>query len=53
MIGYTDVYGLHFRRFVPLDVGGSLTLAALQSGEIDVAVLFTATGRCSVRRWCS
>ena len=41
MIGYADVYGLRFRQFVPLDVGGSLTLAALQSGEIDVAVLFT------------
>ena len=41
MIGYADVYGLRFRRFVPLDVGGSLTLAALQTGEIDVAVLFT------------
>jgi osmoprotectant transport system substrate-binding protein len=41
MIGYADVYGLRFRRFVPLDAGGPLTLAALQSGEIDVAVLFT------------
>jgi osmoprotectant transport system substrate-binding protein len=41
MPGYADVYGLRFRRFTPLDVGGPLTLAALQSGEIDVAVLFT------------
>ncbi len=41
MVGYADVYGLRFRRFTPLDVGGPLTLAALESGEIDVAVLFT------------
>jgi osmoprotectant transport system substrate-binding protein len=41
LVGYAEVYGLRFRRFVPLDVGGPLTLAALQSGEIDVAVLFT------------
>lgn len=41
MVGYADLYGLRFRRFVPLDVGGSLTLAALQTGEVDVAVLFT------------
>lgn len=41
MPGYADVYGLRFRRFTPLDVGGPLTLAALEAGEIDVAVLFT------------
>jgi osmoprotectant transport system substrate-binding protein len=32
---------LHFERFLPLDVGGPLTVAALEGGEIDVAVLFT------------
>lgn len=41
MVGYANVYRLRFRRFAPLDVAGPLTLAALQSGEIDVAVLFT------------
>lgn len=42
LAGLRDVYGLQFARFVPLDVGGPLTLAALDGGEIDVAVLFTA-----------
>src|SRR5690606_26590248 len=40
--GYQDVYGLRFARFVATDVGGPLTVAALEGGEIDVAVLFTA-----------
>jgi osmoprotectant transport system substrate-binding protein len=34
-------YGLRFREFVPLDVGGPLTLQALTAGDIDVALLFT------------
>ncbi|CAN5845872.1 ABC transporter substrate-binding protein [soil metagenome] len=42
LLGFRDVYGLQFERFVPLDVGGPLTIAALEGGEIDVAVLFTA-----------
>jgi osmoprotectant transport system substrate-binding protein len=42
LLGLRDVYGLRFERFVPLDVGGPVTIAALEGGEIDVAVLFTA-----------
>lgn len=44
MIGLTDVYGLDFAEFKPLDVGGPLTVAALEGGEIDVALLFTSDG---------
>ena len=36
-----SVYGLRFHQFVPLDIGGPLTLQALVTGEIDVCVLFT------------
>jgi osmoprotectant transport system substrate-binding protein len=39
--GYERRYGLEFRDFVPLDVGGVATVGALEGGEIDVAVLFT------------
>lgn len=39
--GLEGVYGLSFREFVPLDTGGPLTLQALRSGGIDVALLFT------------
>ena len=37
----SKVYGVDFADFAPLDVGGPLTLQALRSGEIDVALLFT------------
>ncbi|MFQ5948019.1 MAG: ABC transporter substrate-binding protein [Acidimicrobiia bacterium] len=44
LIGLQDVYGLDFAEFKPLDVGGPLTVAALEGGEIDVALLFTTDG---------
>lgn len=39
--GLEDTYGLHFKRFVPLDSGGPLTLAALREQSVDVGVLFS------------
>ena len=42
--GLTDVYGLEFASFQPLDVGGPLTVAALEGGEIEVGLLFTSDG---------
>ena len=42
--GYRRVYGLEFGEFVPLDAGGPRTVAALDAGEVDVAVLFTTNG---------
>jgi len=44
LIGLQSVYGLQFADFRPLDVGGPLTVAALEGGEIDVALLFTSDG---------
>ncbi len=44
LIGYEGVYGLEFADFRPLDVGGPLTVAALEGGEIDVGALFTSDG---------
>jgi osmoprotectant transport system substrate-binding protein len=45
MIGLEDVYGLSFADdFKPLDVGGALTVAALEGDEIQVALLFTSDG---------
>ncbi|MFL5799006.1 MAG: ABC transporter substrate-binding protein [Actinomycetota bacterium] len=40
--GLRSVYGLSFRRFYPLDTGGSLTIAALTSGNVDVALVFSS-----------
>lgn len=42
--GLTDVYGLSFTEFKPLDVGGPLTVAALEGDEIQVGLLFTTDG---------
>jgi osmoprotectant transport system substrate-binding protein len=39
--GLESVYGLRFQEFIPLDTGGPLTLQALVSGGIDVALMFT------------
>ncbi|MFH1103466.1 MAG: ABC transporter substrate-binding protein [Actinomycetota bacterium] len=44
LIGLQDLYGLQFAGFTPLDVGGPLTVAALEGREIDVALLFTSDG---------
>lgn len=42
LIGLQETYGLEFEEFVPLDVGGPITVEALKNGEIDVALLFTS-----------
>jgi len=44
MIGLESVYGLSFADFKPLDVGGALTVAALEEDAIQVALLFTSDG---------
>jgi osmoprotectant transport system substrate-binding protein len=42
--GLEDVYGLSFAEFKPLDVGGPLTVAALEGDEVQVGLLFTSDG---------
>src|SRR5918912_1446026 len=41
LIGLQGTYGLTFKGFKPLDAGGPLTVAAIDSGEIDIGLLFT------------
>ena len=41
IVGLKDVYGLEFKEFSALDVGGPLTLSALLSGQVQVADLFS------------
>ena len=38
-------------RFTPYDAGGPLTKAALKSGEIQVALLFTSDADIAVEDW--
>jgi osmoprotectant transport system substrate-binding protein len=49
--GLRNVYEIEFGDFKPLDSGGPLTVAALQSGEVDVALLFSTSGVIEARGW--
>jgi osmoprotectant transport system substrate-binding protein len=40
--GLEETYGLQFKEFVALDVGGPLTVEALKGGNIGVGLLFTS-----------
>jgi osmoprotectant transport system substrate-binding protein len=42
--GLESVYGLSFAEFRPLDVGGPITVAALEGNEIQVGLMFTSDG---------
>jgi osmoprotectant transport system substrate-binding protein len=39
--GLRDAYGIAFRDFKILDTGGPLTVAGVESGQVDVGLLFT------------
>ena len=45
LAGLRRVYGLLFNDFVPLDVGGPQTIAALQNDEVQIALLFSTDPR--------
>jgi osmoprotectant transport system substrate-binding protein len=47
--GLQRVYGVRFKSFTPLDVGGPLTLQALEAGYIGAALLFTTDPRIPAR----
>ncbi|MEA1903336.1 MAG: ABC transporter substrate-binding protein [Actinomycetota bacterium] len=49
--GLVDVYGLDFAEFKPLDVAGPITVAALEGGEVDVALLFSSQGIIAEKGW--
>lgn len=49
--GLIDVYGLNFAEFKPLDAAGAITIAALEGGEIDVALLFSTQGIIAQKGW--
>jgi osmoprotectant transport system substrate-binding protein len=50
-VGLNDTYGVVFGSFKPLDVGGPLTVAALDSGAIDVGLLFSTSSVISANGW--
>jgi osmoprotectant transport system substrate-binding protein len=53
LIGLIDLYGLNFAEFKPLDVAGPITIAALDGGDVDVALLFSSQGIIAANGWVS
>lgn len=53
LIGLEEVYGVEFGEFRPLDFGGQQTVAALESGAIDVALLFSLDPTIGNMGWVS
>lgn len=51
LIGLKDLYGVEFKEFKPLDAGGPLTVAALESGSIDVANIFSTDSSITTNGW--
>src|SRR5918996_2490372 len=49
--GLRDSYGIEFGEFVPLDVGGPLTVEALENGDIDVGLLFSTSSVIGANGW--
>jgi osmoprotectant transport system substrate-binding protein len=49
--GLQEVYGIEFGEFVPLDVGGPLTVEALEGGDIDVGLLFSTSSVIGANGW--
>ncbi len=41
-LGLEKTYGLVFKEFKPLDVGGPITVEAVKNGQVDVGLLFTS-----------
>jgi osmoprotectant transport system substrate-binding protein len=51
LLGLQTVYGLEFAEFVPLDVAGPITIAALEGGDVDLALLFSSQGVIAEKGW--
>jgi osmoprotectant transport system substrate-binding protein len=51
LLGLQQTYGLNFKDFKPLDPGGPLTVAALDSGDIDVGLLFTTDPNITLKNY--
>ena len=49
--GLEDTYNLDFKEFRSLDAGGPLTVAALEDGKIDVALMFSTQGIIADKGW--
>jgi osmoprotectant transport system substrate-binding protein len=51
LIGLEETYSVEFGDFKPLDVGGPITVKALDGGKIDVALLFSTNPQIAANGW--
>ncbi|WP_251095374.1 ABC transporter substrate-binding protein [Streptomyces sp. Caat 7-52] len=51
LVGLKSVYGLEFKSFKALDVGGPLTRAALEKDDVQVADIFTTDPKISEEKF--
>ncbi|TMR95924.1 ABC transporter substrate-binding protein [Nonomuraea basaltis] len=51
VVGLKKVYGIEFKEFKSLDVGGPLTKAALKNGDVDVADGFSSDPAIADNGW--
>ena len=51
LLGLQQTYGLQFKDFKSLDSGGPLTVAALDSGDIDIGLLFTTDPNITLKNY--
>jgi len=51
LVGLQSTYSLQFKDFKPLDAGGPLTVAALDSGDVDVGLLFTTDPAIAIKSY--
>ena len=48
LVGLQQVYGLKFKKFVPVDIG--LRYEVLDKGQADLSIIFTTDARLSTRK---
>jgi osmoprotectant transport system substrate-binding protein len=53
IVGLKNVYGLTFKSFSPLDESGPITIAALKSGKVQAADIFTTTPQIATDKFVS
>ena len=51
LVGLKDLYDVEFGTFSPLDAGGPLTTGALESGDVDVANIFSTDSAIETNDW--
>ncbi len=41
LLGMQEVYGLDFKEYKPIDLGGPLTISALKNGDVQIAQMYS------------